>query len=179
MPVVDKPTMQSFLEEDLYDALRWLFLGAVVWSASRQLPDRFGRLCVLGMLTSFVQARALYEFFYHNGRGDDARVRDFVPSWDEPESHVFRKYMASRTPANKRVFHLVYKRSAHAGGPGHDGPDHLKHQVVEFAKDLRRLTELLVDRVEPDFRNSAQSALRKALQEAELEAKHYGITDPL
>lgn len=171
--------MQSFLEEDLYDALRWLFVGAVAWRASSEAPDRFGRLCVLGMLTSFVQARALYEFFYNSGRGDDARARDFVPSWNEPESHLFRNYMAARSPANKRVFHLVYNRGAHAGGPGRNSPDHVKNQVVEFAKDLRRLSELFLKRVGPDFRTSAQSALQKALQEAELEAKHYGIANPL
>lgn len=170
----------SFLEDDLYDALRWLFVGAVTWTAAKDQPNEYGRLEVLGMSTSFVQARSLYEFFYGQPRpNDDARVRDFAPSWSEPESAVYRKYMAYGSPANKRFFHLVYNRAAHAGGTGHDGPDHIKNQVLEFAKDIRRLTEVFIGVVPPDFRLATQDALGKALKEADLAAVHYKIKNPL
>lgn len=177
--IPDKAAGTRFLEDDLYDALRWLFVGAVAWKAAKELPNQFGRLEVLGMLTSFVQARSLYEFFYQNGHGDDARVRDFAPAWNEGASRVYSRYMAHGTPANKRVFHLVYQRETHAGGTGHDGPDHLKNQVVEFAKDIRKLTEVFIGVADPDFRVSVESALQRALDEAELAAKHYGINNPL
>jgi hypothetical protein len=171
---------RDFLDKDLYDALRWLFVGAVAWEAARTLQDRCGRLSVLGMLTSFVQARALYEFFYSSGKRDDARARDFSPSWDQSaKSDLYLKYMASEKPANKRVFHLVYGRSKHPGGTGEDSSDHLKNQVVNFARDLRKLTEIFIESVEPNLRVSVQSALQKALKEAEENANHYGISNPL
>jgi hypothetical protein len=167
----------DFLERDLYDALRWTFVSAVAWSAGDGRPER-----VLGMNTNFVQARALYEFYFaRGGEPDDARARDFAPSWAEPKSHSYLKYMRRGTPANKRIFHLVYGRSAaaNAGGPGHDGPDHLKNQVLEFAKDLRRITENFIGCVEPRFHTTVRTALDKALCEADKTANHYGIPNPL
>ncbi len=134
------------------------------------------------MFTSVTQARALYEFFYTNGsKPDDARALDFVPSWTEGRSALYVKYMSRETPANKRVFHLVYGRSsaANAGGAGKDGPDHLKNQVIEFAKDLRRLTEEFIKCVELRFRDIARTALDKALDEAKKTADYYGIPNPL
>jgi len=120
VPTQDEKT--EFLEKDLPDALRWLFVNAVVWYASENDP-------LSAMYTSFVQARALYEFYYTKGNEpDDARARHFASSWTEPRSRLYREYMAPRTPAQKRVFHLVCGRSKaiNAGGPGHDGPNHLK-----------------------------------------------------
>jgi hypothetical protein len=181
MPVSDEPTKKSFLEEDLYDALRWLFVGAVTWEASRNQPHRCGNQDVLAMFTSFSQARALYEFFYANGRQhDDARACDFTSTsaWHPTETNLYRTYMAGHKPANKRVFHLVYSRSSHAGGPGHDGPDHLKNQVLEIAKDIRSLTEQLANSADTGFRHSIRHALQKALQEAKLTANLYGIANP-
>jgi hypothetical protein len=172
---------KKFLEEDLRDALRWLFVGAVAWHA----PDKAERCPnqkALAMFTSLVQARALYDFFYNKkGQIDDALAFQFAPTWTEDGSKnpLYSKYMASRMPANKRVFHLVYDRSAHAGGTGDDGPDHLKNQVLKFAQDLRRLTEAFGNCVEPHFRDIIQSALRKALDQAECAANVYGIANPL
>ena len=179
MLTLNETEKKEFLENDLYDALRWLFVGAIAWKAACEHPDRYGRLFVLGMSTSFVQALSLYEFFYQPGQRDDARARDFVRGWKERKSLLYSTYMGAGMPANKRMFHLVYKRSAHAGGLGHDGPDHIKNQAVNFAKDLRRLMELFVGGVEPIFRNSAKSALRKALDEAQRSADYYGIENPL
>ena len=61
---LDEATKKAFLTEDLYDALRWLFVSAVTWGASRNQPHRCGNQDVLAMFSSLVQARALYEFFY-------------------------------------------------------------------------------------------------------------------
>ena len=178
----DIPTRQGFLKEDLYDALRWLFVGAVIWEASRSQPHRCGNQDALGMFTSLTQARALYEFFYADGKqNDDARAGDFTSTsgWCPTESNLYRTYMAGQKPANKRVFHLVYNRPAQAGGHGQDGPDHLKNQVLEFAKDLRRLTEQFADSADTDFRDSIRYALQKALQDAKLAADLYGVPNPL
>jgi len=168
---------REFLDKDFYDALRWAFVGAVTWAATEGRPER-----VLGMYTNFVQIRALYEFFHTKGsKPDDARAIEFAPSWTEPASPLYLKYMQNETPANKRVFHLVYGRSAaaNAGGPGDDGPDHLKNQVIEFAKDLRRLAEAFIKCVDPQFRDIARAALDKALIEAKKTADCYGIANPL
>jgi len=173
-------TKEHFLREDLRDALRWLFVGAVTWEACRSQPQRCRNQDALGMFTSLVQARALYEFFYDPGKqGDDARACDFILGWDPPESELYRRYMAKRKPANKRVFHLVYDRAVHAGGSGQDEPDHLKKQVLEFARDLRRLTEEFIKCVEPQFRDIARRALDKALIEAKKTADYYGVPNPL
>ena len=87
--------------------------------------------------------------------------------------------MANQMPSNKRVFHLVYNRSAHAGGTGSDGPDHIKNQVLEFARDLRRLTEEFIASIQIAFRGEAVSALKRALNEAQSTAEQMGITNPL
>lgn len=179
MRIPDNSTKEKFLREDLYDALRWLFVGALTWSASRNQPHRCGNQDALAMFTSLTQARALYEFFYGVGeKDDDARARHFASAWDPPKTDLYRRYMAGGKPANKRVFHLVYNRPAHAGGPGQDGSDHLKNQVLEFAKDLRSLTEQLANSAATEFRESIGRALEKALQEAKLTADVYGIANP-
>lgn len=179
VPVPDDSTKVSFLEEDFDDALRWLFVGAITWEASQSEPHRCANQDALAMFTSLTQARALYEFFYGLGeQDDDARARHFASAWDPPKTDLYRRYMAGGKPANKRVFHLVYNRPARAGGSGQDGTDHLKNQVLEFAKDLRSLTEKFADSADTDFRDSIQHALQKALQEAKLAADLYGIANP-
>ncbi len=175
MPILDKSVQKDFLEKDLYDALRWLLVGAVAWKAAPTEPDRYGHQCVLAMLTTFVQARALYEFFYATGKGDDARAAHFAYGWNEPKSAFYSNYMNASMPANKRVFHLVYDRGQHSGGMG---SRQLKEQVLNFASDLLNLTERFIQRVEPDFRNSAQYALDRALAEAQSAADYYGIGNP-
>ncbi len=167
---------KEFLEKDLYDALRWSFVSAVTWHATK------GRECVLAMNTNFVQSRALYEFYFTKKKKiDDARAPQFAPSWAEPESTLYLKYMKRGKPANKRVFHLVYDRSiaANAGGVGHDGPDHIKNQVLEFAKDLRRITEQFIGCVGPQFRTIVRTAFDDALGEAKKTADCHGVPSPL
>ncbi len=177
-PTLDEK--RNFLNEDLADALKGLFVGAVIWVAadtSELCPFQKG----LGMFTSLVQARALYEFYSPKPADyDDARASHFAPNWGRTGvTRLCTKYMGRGMPANKRVFHLVYGRSAHAGGPGHDGPDHIKNQVLEFAKDLRDLTERFAQSVDTDFRESVQRALQKALKGATEAAHGCGIANPL
>jgi hypothetical protein len=176
MPVPGKPE-EEFLRDDLYDALRWLFEGAIAWEAARRQPQCAWRhQAALGMYTSLVQARALYEFYYKTGWGDDSRAKDFGSHWKPPKSPLYKQYMDRLKPAQKRVFHLVLSRGRHAGGTG---PTELKNQVVGFAKDLRRLTEDFSKNADPVFQGEIQSALRRALQQAHLAAAHYGIPNPL
>jgi hypothetical protein len=178
-PVPIPPTAadeKEFLEKDLYDALRWSFVSAVTWHATK------GRERALAMNTNFAQSRALYEFYFAKvSEPDDARAFQFVPSWAEPESTLYLKYMKRGKPANKRVFHLVYDRSiaANAGGVGHDGPDHIKNQVLEFAKDLRRITEQFIGCVKPQFQAIVRTTLDNALSEAKKTADCHGIPNPL
>jgi hypothetical protein len=104
------PTQQEqeeFLEKDLFDSLRWLFVNAVVWHASDIRPESENKPELLpAMYTSFVQARALYEFYFSpQCKGDDARVRHFLTdpnSWTE-KSDLYDKYMGPQTPAQARV----------------------------------------------------------------------------
>lgn len=177
MPTQDEKS--KFLKEDLYDSLRWLFVGTVAWHAARVQPDRCPHQMVLGMYTNLVQARALYEFFYSRGKRDDARAVDFAPAWRPVPSSLYSNYMAGGKPANKRVFHLVYDRSAHPAGPGHVADDHINKKVLEFAKELRQITEEFVKCVQPHFRAIVQSALDSALQEAKSTANGYGVTNPM
>lgn len=179
MDILDR--MRKFLDENLYNALNGLFVGAVTWEAHPLKKDQH-YLRGIGMSASFVQARALYEFFYNTSEqyktpqdGGNAQARHFAPTWNEPKSRLYSDYMAHGQPAQKRIFHLVYCRSKYSGGTAPDESDHLKNQVVEVAKDLRRLTEEFAKRVEPQFQHSVESALRKALDEAKGLAKHYEI----
>jgi hypothetical protein len=169
--------MKQFLEEDLSHALKELFVGAVAWDAGRK-----SELCPfqkdLGMYASFVQARALYEFFYSCKRKkpkqgknkDDARACDFVTTvkWSEkrPKSNFYSQYMENDTPANKRVFHLVYGRSSHAV---------INDQVLVFAQELLMVTREFRDRVDSDFVGSVECALQKALRAAREAVTDYNI----
>jgi hypothetical protein len=179
MPISDE-VKNKFLQKDFRDALTWLFVGAVAWEAAQKRPERCCHQIVLGMYTSLVQARALYDFFYNKARGrdDDARASCFAPAWKETGSALYLKYMSGEAPANKRVFHLVYEREKYAGGPGHDGPDHLNKQILGFAKDLHRLTEEFVGKVKAVFHGSVKFALEEALREAQQVADYYGIPNP-
>ena len=167
--------MERFLKEDLYDALRWLFEGAIAWEAARSRPEHCRHQGVLGMQTSLVQARALYEFFYSHEQGDDARAVHFASTWRPLETDLYRAYMAGGKPANKRVFHLVYNRSRHAVG---SESEHLKNKVLEFARDLKRLTEDFSRNADLGFQQAIEVALKKALHEADLAAKYYETKDP-
>lgn len=77
---------KKFLEDDLSDALKGLFVGAVVWAAadaSERCPFQKG----LGMFTNLVQARSLYESaFGHLVRsGTDKRTAERPTSpWSVP-----------------------------------------------------------------------------------------------
>lgn len=179
--ILDNLTKEAFLREDLYDGLRWLFVGAVTWEAMRQRPD----LCTanqdaISMLASLTQARALYEFFFASQqKGDDARARDFAPQWNLNPSSLYTTYMGKGKPTNKRVSHLVYNRSAHSGGSAVNESDHLKNQVLNFAKGIRDITEQLAQQADPSSVPHIRCALNKALGEAQQTADHYGITNPL
>ncbi len=186
--------MKKFLEEDLSHALKELFVSAVVWEAADIAKGR-SELCPfqrdLGMYAFFVQARSLYEFYSpkekrkpKKGRArDDARASDFVPKgkWTEKESasKLYSTYMDKESPANKRVFHLVYGRSLQAGGPADDEKKHIKNQVLGFAQELLKFTEAFRDRAKPEFQASVQCALDKALEGAEEAALGCKIANPL
>jgi len=169
---------KEFLKSDFYDALRWLFEGAVTWRAITTDPKRWRHQKVQGMYTSLVQARALYEFFYKTPKGDDASARHFVSSWTPIKTAPYKNYMARGQPAQKRVFHLVYGRSKHSGGTGHDGPDHLNEQVLSFALDLRQLIEEFARLADPQFQVLIEGALNEALAEANDAVRFYGIANP-
>jgi hypothetical protein len=178
MPTVSEK--KEFLEKDFFNSLCYLFESAVVWHASKNRP---GPEHTFGMYTNFVESRALYEFFFSKGNGrDNARARHFCTTWRETGTPLYLKYMKDGTPAQKRVFHLVYNRSsaANAGGPGHDHPDHLKHQVLNFAKDLKAVTERFAARISiPDFRTLVDKALADSLDGAQNKANECGIPMPL
>lgn len=177
MPTIEDK--KSFLEHDLRDSLQWMFVGAVTWHANEQ-SEHCPHQRALGMHMNFVQARALYDFFYGDITKDDAGASHFTvqSDWRPKETKFYADYMANKKPANKRVFHLVYKREIHAGGPGHDDPAHLKNQVLNFAQDLLSLTETFIACTEPRFRMLAQSALNNAIAEARSVAQSYGIPSP-
>ena len=168
-----------FLKEDLRDALKWLLVGAVVWEAAKEKE-----LCpnqdAIGMFTNFVQARALYEFYYIKGKNDDARAVDFCDSWEPPQSTLFHRYVAKGKPLNKRVFHLVYgrKQEQHAGASGDSGPDHVNQQVLEFAKELLQVTDKFVQCVKPEFKDLAQSARNDSYEDAQHAANAIGVRIP-
>lgn len=176
---VKDPEKIVFLQKDFYDSLRWLFVGAVAWEADKTKP-RIKHQAVLGMYTAAVQARALYEFFYAPSHADDARAADLVAGgWSPAKSQLYSTYMARGKPANKRMFHLVYQRDRHSGGTGHDGPDHLKNQIVNFAIDLLALSRDFVNALGPTLQPYGQHALNRALNEAAKVAAEYGIANPM
>lgn len=133
---------KNFLDEDLSDALKGLFVGAVVWVAADTLercPFQKG----LGMFTSLVQARALYEFYSPKpAEDDDARASHFAPNWRRTGvTSLYTTYMGRGMPANKRVFHLVYGRSAHAGGPMSVREKKKRNYSKRIAHGLRKSTD--------------------------------------
>jgi hypothetical protein len=180
------------LEEDFYNALRYLFEGAIAWDAWKQTEEKAakGEPCpiifrhqgALGMYTSFMEARALYEFFHKHGArsdGDDsARADDFASKWKANKSDVYRDYMAHSKPANKRMFHLVYLRSEKSGETSTKGP--LNEHVLTVAKDLRNLAREFIEHIDDSASQElAWTALQNALGEGQKAADHYHIANPL
>lgn len=168
----------ALLEADLADCLRWLLVGAVAWKAG-SVTSSVPHQQVLAMNTAFTQARALYEFFYGpSGRSDDARATDFISDWAPPMSPPYLAYMSAGKAANKRMFHLVYRRTEHAGGEAPDESDHLKNQVVVVAEDLIGLTREFVGQLDSELQPHGQTALQLALDEAARCADAYTIRNP-
>lgn len=175
MPTLNEKKM--FLQEDLYDALMFLFVGAVAWQAT-EAKEKKTEGCyqqrAQGMFTALVQARSLYEFYFQKkALPDDARASHFARSWAEPKSQLYQDYMCAGRPANKRVFHLVYGR-----GKADSAGDPIRDQVVNFAKDVQRITGKFAQSAETDFRGLIQAALDRALGEARKAAQRYGIAIP-
>ncbi|MGI8807930.1 MAG: hypothetical protein ACR2KK_08840 [Acidimicrobiales bacterium] len=170
----------SFLANDFYDALRWLFEGAVAWQAGALKQEISRHQQLFAMSTAVLQARALYEFFFSEQKApDDARAQQFVAKWAVTKTEPYKNYMASGMPANKRFFHLVFGREFRSGGSGHHGPDHLNQQVLSFAKDISILATSFVNAIDdPDLRTTAQEALDKANQDGAEAAADYEIPNP-
>jgi hypothetical protein len=170
----------AFLRADFYDTLRWMLVGAVTWKAAPTWKA-FPHLIVVGMYTALERSRTLYEFFYAgNGRNDDARAEQFASVWNSADqSALYKKYMGPRKPVNKRISHLVWKRSAHSGGTLADGSDQLNKQVLPCARDLLAITKKFIALITPGLiRDAAQFALDKALEEARSTAEKYRIDNP-
>ena len=185
---MESPTLkENFLKDDLYNCLKELFIGAVAWHAADTVQKETPYLLDLGMFTCFVQARALYEFFYVKRKsspapGSTASASHFASSeWSPLDRHeLYRRYMGKDAPAQKRVFHLVYGRKQFSGGRVEDGSEDLKYRVLDFATDLKRLTKEFAERVEDDkYRELIEGALARALEDGHELAKKYGVPDPL
>jgi hypothetical protein len=175
---------KDFLKDDLYNSLKELFVGAVTWQAHPQ-EKNICYLRDLGMFTCFVQARALYEFFYdkveQTKTGGTACAHHFASSWKpcDPQN-LYSKYMGKNTPAQRRVFHLVYGRSCFSGGSKQDESDHLKNQVLSLTQDLKRLTDEFAGACdEKEHRELVECVLAKALRSAGELARGYGLQGPL
>ena len=174
---------EDFLRDDLYNGLKELFVGAVTWRAHQEIDTCYLR--DLGMFTCFVQARALYEFFYNEQRapecGSTASAHHFASSWKpSDERNLYSKYMAKETPAQKRVFHLVYGRSEFSGGRLEDECVDLKSRVLDFARDVKRLTAQFAEScVDTMHRGPVESALNRARCAADELAKQYNIECPV
>ena len=197
-------SQKDFLKDDLSDALKGLFVGAVVWEAADRAEEaKEKELCPflkrLAASESFVQARALYEFYNpkktdkpRGEKGETAHASHFG-EWTQKEStsdelNLFEKYIRGQeatgvfrtnSPVNKRVSHLAYDRSDFSGGSGQDGSDHLKNQPLTFAMSLRNITEKFIEKVEDRFRDSAKTALEKAREGARQAATGCNIPNPL
>ncbi len=179
----------QFLGEDFYNSLRYMFEGAIAWHAWKQATEKrerassiFRHQGVLGMYTTFMEARALYEFFHNHAPrrsdSDDARADDFASTWRADKSGVYKDYMAHLKPANKRMFHLVYRRSEKSGETSTRGP--LKEQVLNVAKDLLEVTRKFVANIDDSAcRELVRTALQKALDEGQKAAEHYCVANPL
>ncbi len=173
---------EEFLRDDFYNALRYLFEGAIAWDAWKQSEnDAFWHQGALGMYTTFMEARALYDFFHKRktpNDGDNARADHFVLRWEGSKSDVYLRYMAQRKPVNKRMFHLIYARRAHSGETATAGP--LKEQVLNVARDLCELSREFAKHIKDSMlQDVARTALKSALCEAKKAANHYGIANPL
>jgi hypothetical protein len=159
--------MNNFLRADLKDALKWLFVGAIVWQAAKEKKQECcSNQDALGMFTSFMQARSLYEFYYGppEGKDDDARAEQFARTSFNPKSSLGARYMykeGEELPVNKRLFHMVYGRSEH---------DEINDQVLSIAQDLQRITKEFAEHATPEFKPLIEGALDDALNDADYAA---------
>lgn len=175
--IPDLNAQLEFLEEDLLDSLKWLFVGAITWQADKERPQRCPHQRAIGMFTSIVQARSLYDFYYKVSFSDDARAKSFATDWTPKACSLLDDYLGNQKAANKRIFHLVYWRSERGGGKGDESCD-INEQVLELAKEVLQITRSFVESVDPHFREAAHGALRMALKEAQDTATAYDVENP-
>lgn len=133
------PDLQRFIEQDLFNELRWMLVAASEWNASVATDFRpVDHFQVIAMDSTFLHARALYEFFIDgqnptwNPRPDTANAkRDFNVSI--VPTATYRQYIDG---INKRLFHLDINRpTPEKGGNPIPGKD-VNDKVVVVAQDV-------------------------------------------
>jgi hypothetical protein len=126
--------LKRYLEEDLYNELRWLVCAATEWDAQDKLigePPQVPKIeepCfhfkVYTMDSALLHARSLYEFF------TATRCRNGRLTWRDFSSQASQKsgkYDKFIKPLHGRVMHIDRDRA---------GYEEIKKEVVNFAIDI-------------------------------------------
>ena len=184
---------RDYLDEHLYDSLRWLLCAATDWHIQHTIgPEgekRFDggegyHMQVYAMNSAFTHARALFEFL----TGEPGSEHHLGTDLFEVERIYSELYCEDwRDPLHRYLMHLNERNE---GGevqylPTKDGGAlHLKHMPVEFAREVVELWHAFISRLDDQDRSLAalaQAKLDEAIRESEVVAtnwfnKEYGIT---
>jgi hypothetical protein len=192
---VNQPDPAAYLDEHLYNDLRWLLCAAAEWRVQHLIgpegdhPIKFPGgpgyyVQVYAMDSAITHARALLEFL--TGRTDPDRhlgvdLFEVEPISSELYSNDWRE------PMNRYLMHLN-ERYAGQYLPGFDDtePKHLKRMPVDFGHEVVRLWRIFIQRLQQKDKQLARLAQTK-LEEAIAESARvvtnkvnsvYGI-DPI
>ena len=174
---MDAVLLKKYVEEDLYNELRWLLTAATHWAAYDELVDKKSRRSsgdfslhfkVFVMDSAFLHARALYEFLTATSTHNADRLtwKDFGLA----AGLISTKYLPDFIKdLHGRSMHLNKNRSAN---------NPIKGDVVEVAQDILnlwdRFTPLVTD---PILVTELDKARQLSVNDANSVAGNYAIDD--
>jgi hypothetical protein len=170
--------LQRFIEEDLYNELRWLLVAASEWNAATTKDvEPANHFLVVTMDSTFLHARSLYEFFI------DAQILN--PQWNPKQNTAYAKrdFNISIAPTStytryidgihKRLFHLDINRpSPEKRGVPIPGKD-INDKVMVVAQDVLDLWDNFAAQA-PSYTDLMNEKRSEVIQEAHEASKSCG-----
>jgi hypothetical protein len=166
---MNQAALEKVIQDDLFNELRWLLCAATQWQACDQGASDTSavpHLKVYSMDSTFLHARALYEFFTATKTSNSDRLtwKDFGLS----QRINSTKYSLLISDLHGRALHLNKNRSSYAA---------IKDEVVNIATDILSLWDQFVSEARMrSFKAELNDRRQLAINDANAVAARYKIS---
>jgi hypothetical protein len=171
-------SISKWVEENVYNDLRWLIVAATTWQACRDGRSSASRdsmpphLVVLAMDSSLVHGRSLLRFFCERA-GVDGKARRRCGVIEPLDSPLFDEI------GDELNTYLMHLGTGRITGHARSGDRvHLKYRVVEVVQEVDRLLNVMIGMLRPMSPHVADSfadARRRAIKNGANCATFFGI----